>query len=101
MTYIEALQDAIRKMHGCESRHVESVPVKETFRGQTVWKGAVEVFDLIGHPRAKQCYSWGYSTGKDSQHARYLAVLRIPPVDSPIAAVRVSITSDHKQSETT
>jgi hypothetical protein len=30
------LKDAIRAMHGCESLHLESVAVKEVFKGQTV-----------------------------------------------------------------
>ena len=94
MTYIEAMQDAIRKTHGCESRHVESVPVHETFHGQTVWEGMVEVFDLIGHPTAKQCYAWGHHAGKeDDRGSKYVVVLMIPPVDSPITAVRASIAS--------
>jgi hypothetical protein len=51
VTYIEELQDVIRRLHGVESTHVESMPVKETFQGKTVWEGVVEVFDLIGHPK--------------------------------------------------
>jgi len=91
MTYIEELQDIIRKTHGCESRYVESVPVKETFRGQTVWEGIVEVFDLVEHPEASRCYAWGHHADKQS---RYVAVLKLPPVDSPLAAVRASVVSD-------
>ena len=44
MSYIEELQDVIRKMHGAEPTHVETVPIKETWEGQTVWEGEVEVF---------------------------------------------------------
>ena len=51
MTYIEELQSIIHKLHGVHSTHVQSVPVKEEFRGQTVWDGIVEVFELHGHPR--------------------------------------------------
>jgi hypothetical protein len=91
MTYIEAIQDAIRKTHGCEARHTESVPVHEIFRGQTVWEGAVEVFDLIGHPTAQQCYAWGHRMGERDEKSRYIVVLKVPPIDSPIAAVRASI----------
>jgi hypothetical protein len=50
--YIERLQLVIHHMHGCDSRHVESVPVHEVFRGQTVWRGEVEVFDLNGQDAA-------------------------------------------------
>ena len=94
MTYIESLQDAIRKTQGCESRHIESVPVKETFRGQTVWEGVVEVFDVIGHPKAKQCYAWGHRAGKADEKSRFVVVLKVPPIDSPLAAVRASAISE-------
>lgn len=56
--YIQELQDVIRKLHGVESRHIESVPVKETFKGKTVWDGIVEVFELHGHPKASKVYAW-------------------------------------------
>ena len=73
---ITKLKDAIRATHGCESLHVKSVPVKEVFEGQT-WQGTVEVFDLIGHPKAKRAYAWSYRDG--DQH-KTIAVLAIPPV---------------------
>ena len=50
MTYLEELQNVIRKLHGVHSTHVQSVPVKEVFKGKTVWEGVVEVFELHGHP---------------------------------------------------
>jgi len=45
MTYIEELRDVIRHLHGVESSHVGSVPIKEEFQGKTVWEGIVEVFE--------------------------------------------------------
>ena len=51
---IEGLKDVIRRLHGVESSHVETVPVKESFQGKTVWEGLVEVFHLYGHPKAKK-----------------------------------------------
>jgi len=57
---ITKLKDAIRATHGCQSLHVESVPVKEVFEGQTAWEGNVEVFDLVGHAKAKRAYAWSY-----------------------------------------
>jgi hypothetical protein len=60
VTYIEELQDAIKKLHNAEARHFESVPVKETHKGQTVWEGVVEVFELIGHPKASMIYAWAH-----------------------------------------
>ena len=100
MTYIEAIQDAIRKIHGCEARHIKSVPVNEQFKGQTVWQGVVEVFELINHPKAKICYAWGHHTDTKDIKSRYVTVLGIPPIDSPIAAVRASIVSDSKNKNT-
>ena len=32
MTHIEELRDVIRRLHGVESTHVASVPVKEMFQ---------------------------------------------------------------------
>ena len=88
--HIVSLIEAIRKLHGCESRHVESVPVVENFQGQTIWQGVVEVFDLTDHPKAKRCYAW-IENGKKR---RFVAVLELPPVKSALDAVRVSIASE-------
>ncbi len=89
---IPALQDAIRHLHGCESTWVESVPVHETHEGATVWDGEVQVFDLVGHPTATRAYAWSYATTGTKR--RFVAVLHVPGVDSPEAAVRASIVSD-------
>jgi hypothetical protein len=87
---ITKLKDAIRATHGCESLHVESVPVKEVFDGETAWEGKVEVFDLIGHLQAKRAYAWSY---RDGNQNKPFAVLEIPPVNSPGSAVKVAMTS--------
>jgi hypothetical protein len=86
---ITELKDAIRATHGCESLHVESVPVKEIFEDQTTWEGTVEVFDL-GHLQAKRAYAWSY---RDGNQNKTVAILEIPPVDSPESAVKVTIAS--------
>jgi hypothetical protein len=91
---LPALLDAIRHMHGCEGTFVESVPVREMFKGVTVWEGEVQVFDVTGHPTAKRCYAWSHAT--EGSRRRFYAVLHAPPVDSPIAAVRASIVADAK-----
>jgi hypothetical protein len=95
--YIERLQQVISHLHKSDSKHVESVPVHEVFRGQTVWKGDVEVFDLIGHPKARRAYAWSHPEGPDNQGERFVAVLEVPPVVSPVTAVRASIVSDSKK----
>ena len=62
MSHIDELRDVIHKVHGAEALHIESVPVKESFEGRTVWEGIVEVFDLIGHGMATRAYAWVHDT---------------------------------------
>ena len=88
--YLAHLQKAIKATHGADSSHVETVPVRETFQGKTVWEGQVEVFNLLNHPKAKRCYAWAYDVETGS---RTLAVLELPPVISPITAVRAAIAA--------
>lgn len=97
MTYIEELRDVIKNMHGADATHIESVPVTETFQGKTVWDGVVEVFELRGHPKATHAYAWISETEK--QVRRHIAVLKIPPVVSPITAVRAAIVQEFKLGE--
>lgn len=92
----DALREAIRHMHGCESIFVESVPVHETFNGQTVWEGDVEVFDLIGHPQATRCYAWSSSTDTPGRR-RFHAVLGVGLITDAVMAVRASIVADTKR----
>lgn len=82
-----ALQEAIRRQLGCESRWVESVPVREEREGKTVWDGIVQVFALVGHPKAKRAYAWSQG-GEGASARRSHVVLGIPPVDGPVMAVR-------------
>ncbi len=68
------LQQAIRDLHGCDSAWIESVQVTETFQGETVWDGVVEVFDLHGHPTASHAYAWSHAVD-DSETRRFVVVL--------------------------
>jgi len=97
--YIAELQGVIRKLHGVESRYLESVPIKETFQGRTIWEGVVEVFELIGHPTAPKVYAWTHDTDDPKRPRRHVTVLHVAPVDSPIAAVRASIVRDYRLGE--
>lgn len=87
------LRDVIRKLHGAEAKYVESVPVKETFQGKTVWEGVVEVFDLVGHPKANRVYAWMHETDMPNQK-RHVTVLHLGPVVSPLLAVRAAIVEE-------
>lgn len=99
MTYIEELQDVIRRLHGVEAKHSKSVPIKETFQGQTVWDGIVEVFNLKGHPKAKKAYAWAHDTDDPLHPKRHVTVLHIPPVTSPERAVRAAIVKEYRDRE--
>jgi hypothetical protein len=96
MNYIEELQDVIRRLHGVESRHVESVPVKETFQGKTVWEGIVEVFELVGHPKAPKVYAWASNPDDPQPKRHYVTALHVHPVTSPILAVRAVIVQEYR-----
>jgi hypothetical protein len=89
MEYKERLREVIRKLHGHESKHLETVPVKEWFQGKVIWDGEVEVFELIGHPDATRCYSWAYQD--DDGKTQFVAALGVGPVVSPKAAVQSAI----------
>ena len=92
---METLTKAILDLHGCESTWLESVSVTETFQGQTVWEGTVQVFDLIGHSTATRCYAWSHAV-EGSENRRFVAVLHQGPVDSPEKAVRAAIVEEQR-----
>jgi len=50
----------IAQLHSCDSTHSESVPVQEVFTGHPARNGVLEVFDLIGHPKAKRSHGRTY-----------------------------------------
>jgi hypothetical protein len=96
---VKALIEAIRNLHGCEATWVESVPVKETFQGKTVWEGEVQVFEVKGHPAASRCYAWSYVSDEKTGKRKFFTVLHQGPVDSPHAAVRAAIVAEYRQKE--
>ncbi len=87
------LATAIERQHGGTATHVQSVPVKETFAGQTVWEGVVEVFDLDDHPRATRAYAWS-SPIEGSDKRRFFAILLLGGIRSPADAVRAAIVAE-------
>jgi len=90
---VKRLQKAIRDLHGVDSSYLRTEPVHETFQGETVWDGVVEVFALRGHPKAGLAYAWSHET--DEGGRRYIAVLGVPPVNSAQDAVRAAIAAEH------
>jgi len=92
---IEDICLIVEVRYDCEAKHECSVPVIEMYGKDEIWEGVVEMFALIGHPKAKRCYAWSFAD--DDAQPRYVAVLELPPVYSPHTAVRVAIASgQHK-----
>ena len=90
--YISRLQLTIQHLHSCAAVHLDTVPVHEVFRGETLWRGDVEVFDLTGHPKAKRCYGWTYGEPEE-----FITILELPPVDSAQSAVKVGVAYQIKK----
>lgn len=94
--YIERLRQVIIHLHKATPTHKASVPVHEQFRGKTIWRGVVEVFEVKDHPKAKTCYAWSHLDGDDDSGERIVTVLGILPVVSPETAVKVAAASEIK-----
>ena len=94
MAYLEDLRDMISQVHGADATHVESVPVKKTFHGKTVWEGVVEVFDLVGHPAAFRAYAWTQHTDDPSNPLRHITILHLHPIKSAQDAVNAALIPD-------
>jgi hypothetical protein len=88
---LKKLREVIRRLHGVDSSPLRSEPVHETFQGKTVWEGVVEVFAVYGHPKASAAYAWGFEN--DAGNREYVAVLGVPPVNSPRDAVRAYVAA--------
>jgi len=89
--YREALLKAIEQSAKCDATYLHTQPVQLAKDGRTIWKGKVLVYDLKGHPQAKNAYGW-YIT-KDGEKPQYITVVGIPPMDSPLAAVKAYMAS--------
>lgn len=82
-------------MHGGTATLAQSLPVREEFEGEPVWEGVVHIFGLTGNPNATRAYAWS-SPIEGSTKRRFFAVLHIPPITSPIEAVRATIVQEHR-----
>ena len=95
-TIITDLKETVEYLHGGIATHVETVPVKEVFEDKTIWQGDVEVFDLRDNSKATRAYAWMHGLD-DTKAKRHVAVLHIPPVTSPEAAVKAVIVYDYQR----
>jgi hypothetical protein len=88
---IERLEQEVLDLHGCHGTHLQTIPVREAIDGLVVWEGNVESFWISDHPKAKLAYAWSYQA--DAGKTQYVAVLAVPPVATPIDAVRAYIAA--------
>ena len=93
------LGEAVENMHGGSATLTQTVPVRETFEGKTVWEGVVHVFDLAGHPTATRAYAWS-SPIEGSTKRRFFAVLHTERINLPLEAVCAAIVAEHKGEDT-
>jgi hypothetical protein len=91
------LKEAVEAQHGGRAKLARSVPVRETFKGESVWEGIVHVFDLEGHPKATRAYAWS-SPIEGSDNRRFFAVLHMGVIKSPVDAVRAAIVAERRKS---
>ena len=92
--YIERLAMVIRQLHKCNPQHTGSVHVHETFQGQIVWDGDVQIFKVLDHPKTRVCYAWSY---QDDSGEKIATILAMPPVTSALDAVRLHIVAEAKK----
>lgn len=82
----EGIKRAAERARGAPVRFVEAVPVAETYRGAVVWEGDVSIFEsAVG-----KVYAWADEGGREP---RFVAKLALPPIDSPLTAVRAWLDS--------
>jgi hypothetical protein len=92
----DQLKQAVESQHGGTATFVQSVPVHESHNGQTVWNGAVQVFDLTGSPSgATRAYGWSAAV-EGSTKRRFFAVLHTGPITGPVEAVRAAIVAEQR-----
>ncbi len=91
----QELAHTIEVQHGGMATLVQSVPVRETFKGQLVWEGVVHVFDLEGHPDATRAYAWS-SPIEGSDKRRFFSVLQMGAIKTPLDAVRAAIVAEQR-----
>jgi hypothetical protein len=89
------LKRAVEAQHGFTATLIQSVPVTERHGNATMWQGVVHVFQIHGHPKASKAYAWS-SPIEGGDKRRFFAVLHLPPVASPVEAVRAALVAEQR-----
>lgn len=92
---VSELKRSVEDQHGGTATLAQSVPIKETVDGKTVWEGTVSVFDLTGNPKATRAYAWS-SPVEGSPKRRFFAVLHLGAITGPVEAVRAAIVAERR-----
>lgn len=90
-SYRRDLLDAIELRGNCRATYFHTQPVRIFLEDRVLWKGRVEVFDLQGHAFAKRAFGWGVKRKDKKTH--FVIVLGIPPLDTPLMAVKAYLSS--------
>jgi len=94
---IDDLKNLIERQEKCRAKHIESVVIRERFKGMRVWDGVVETFQLDGHPKAKRAYTWVTPVTSKKDEPQYTIVLGMPPVNSAQDAVKAAVLGGFKE----
>lgn len=93
----DELKKAVESQHGGKATLLQAAPVRETFKGETAFEGVVHIFHLEGSPSgAERAYAWSTLLDEATGRRRFYAVLGVPPINSPIDAVRAAIVAEHR-----
>jgi hypothetical protein len=84
--YIKEVTKVVRKRHGQEAEHMQTVLVNQITEENEAWNIVVEVFGLRWNPRAKRCYAWGQPKAEGGWEIT--TVLETRPVTSAYTAVK-------------
>jgi phosphohistidine phosphatase SixA len=60
------LKEAVPRAYGCELLYVNTVLVSPAVRTAQAFHGLIQIFELIGHEKAKRCYAWRFPDGRES-----------------------------------
>jgi len=93
LNHIEQLKALIEQQYGTTATHVETVPVHETFNGETIWDGEVEVFDVPEFENADRVFAWNFED--DDGEQQQVTVAQISPASDPSTAVKAYLISQY------
>ena len=89
----DQLKQAVELQHGGTATFLQFVPVHEEHYGQTVWDGAVAVFELKGQPGGMfRAYAWSHAA--EGGNRRFFAMLHGGSIKTPRDAVHAAIVAE-------